>query len=69
MVGWLVVGLSPIVRLLDLGLLVECPPWGSSYGGDPSPYLIAHNSHLVHNFHQKLTDINLCWVDTKYKVS
>ena len=26
---WLVVGLSPIVRLWDLGLLVECPPWGS----------------------------------------
>ena len=24
-----VVGLSPIFRLWDLGLYVECPPWGS----------------------------------------
>ena len=27
-VGWLVVGLSPIVCLWDQGLEVECRPWG-----------------------------------------
>ena len=34
-VGRLVVSLSPIIRLWDLGLQVECPPWGSCKGSQP----------------------------------
>ena len=32
-IGWLVVGLSPVVGLWDLGLYVECPPWGGHSKG------------------------------------
>ena len=31
-VGWLVVGVKSDCLPRDLGLQVECPPWGSLYG-------------------------------------
>ena len=36
--GWLVVGIKADCLTRDLGVLVECPPWGV-FLGDLSPYL------------------------------
>ena len=52
--GWLVVGLKPIVRLWDLGLQGECPPWGV-FLRDPISYL--------HEFQRKPRKTPNCQVD------